>query len=90
MLQGVDAVYYNGVSTEGTAVICGLARRSKQSVDAFMYIKVRDTISTTVIGIVQNPEVTAQSLRRRQETSELLGGVRLAANICYQKRPLLR
>lgn len=83
MLQGVDAVYYNGVSTEGTAVICGLARRSKQSVDAFMYIKVRDTISTTVIG-------TAQSLRRRQETSELLGGVRLAANICYQKRPLLR
>ncbi|XP_063533596.1 uncharacterized protein LOC134743893 [Cydia strobilella] len=36
----VDAVYYNGMSKEGAALVCGLACRAHHDVDAFMYLKV--------------------------------------------------
>ncbi|RVE44733.1 hypothetical protein evm_010637 [Chilo suppressalis] len=38
----VDAVYFNGISKKGDAVICGLARRPNQVCDAFLMIKVDD------------------------------------------------
>ncbi|XP_075973431.1 uncharacterized protein LOC142974794 [Anticarsia gemmatalis] len=37
--QAIDAVYFNGASKEGEAVICGIARRPKNIVDAFLYLK---------------------------------------------------
>ncbi|CAG5031566.1 unnamed protein product [Parnassius apollo] len=38
--QAVDGVYFNGMSKEGAAVVCGLARRPKHCCDAFLYLKV--------------------------------------------------
>nr|XP_049699927.1 uncharacterized protein LOC110375695 [Helicoverpa armigera] len=38
--QAIDAVYFNGTK-EGDAVICGIARRPKNVVDAFLYLKVK-------------------------------------------------
>ncbi|CAH2037607.1 unnamed protein product, partial [Iphiclides podalirius] len=38
--KAVDAVYFNGLSKNGPAVICGLARRPKNFCDAFLYLKV--------------------------------------------------
>ncbi|CAB3224093.1 unnamed protein product [Arctia plantaginis] len=40
--QAIDAVYFNGASREGEAIICGLARRPKNIVDSFLYVKVKD------------------------------------------------
>ncbi|KAM3964521.1 uncharacterized protein ACR2FA_001491 [Aphomia sociella] len=39
--QGVDAVYYNGMSQEGDTLVCGLARRTGSICDAFLYLKVK-------------------------------------------------
>ncbi|KAJ0177157.1 hypothetical protein K1T71_007166 [Dendrolimus kikuchii] len=39
-LMSVDAVYFNGMSQNGDAVICGLARRPKKTCDTFVYLKV--------------------------------------------------
>ncbi|XP_068632007.1 uncharacterized protein [Battus philenor] len=39
-LKAVDAVYFNGLSKDGNAVICGLARRPKHICDAFLYLKI--------------------------------------------------
>ncbi|XP_073945229.1 uncharacterized protein [Choristoneura fumiferana] len=36
----VDAVYYNGMTKEGSALVCGVARRARNEVDSFMYLKV--------------------------------------------------
>ncbi|XP_059045344.1 uncharacterized protein LOC131841114 [Achroia grisella] len=38
--QAIDAVYFNGMSKEGDALICGLARRPGNVCDAFLYLKV--------------------------------------------------
>lgn len=35
----IDAVYFNGMSREGDAVICGVARRPQNICDAFLYLK---------------------------------------------------
>ncbi|KAJ8728091.1 hypothetical protein PYW08_016476 [Mythimna loreyi] len=39
--QAIDAVYFNGNNKDGDAVICGIARRPKNVVDAFLYLKVK-------------------------------------------------
>ncbi|CAH1645567.1 unnamed protein product [Spodoptera littoralis] len=39
--QGIDAVYLNGCNKDGDAVICGIARRPKHVVDAFLFLKVK-------------------------------------------------
>ncbi|KPJ02800.1 hypothetical protein RR46_10003 [Papilio xuthus] len=37
--KAVDAVYFNGLSKDGSAVVCGLARRPNHYCDAFLYLK---------------------------------------------------
>ncbi|XP_039754502.1 uncharacterized protein LOC120629592 [Pararge aegeria] len=38
--KAVDGVYFNGMSKNGDAIICGLARRPDRVCDAFLYLKI--------------------------------------------------
>ncbi|XP_047529736.1 uncharacterized protein LOC125065921 [Vanessa atalanta] len=39
---GIDGVYYNGMSENGDAIICGLARRPHGICDSFLYLKIKN------------------------------------------------
>ncbi|CAH0719441.1 unnamed protein product, partial [Brenthis ino] len=38
--KSLDAVYFNGMSQNGEAVVCGLARRPQRMCDSFLYLKI--------------------------------------------------
>nr|XP_032521754.1 uncharacterized protein LOC116773432 [Danaus plexippus plexippus] len=40
--KSVDGVYFNGMSEDGEAIVCGLARRPNRCCDAFIYLKIKD------------------------------------------------
>ncbi|XP_028166050.1 uncharacterized protein LOC114356879 [Ostrinia furnacalis] len=40
--KAIDGVYFNGMTRNGTAVICGIARRAGHVCDAFLYLKVEN------------------------------------------------
>ncbi|CAK1547134.1 unnamed protein product [Leptosia nina] len=62
--KSVDGVYFNGMSSSGDALICGLARRPRRTCDAFLFLKINGK------DVFLTPSLPETCLKKSSEDEE--------------------
>ncbi|XP_045448625.1 uncharacterized protein LOC123657079 [Melitaea cinxia] len=84
--KSIDGVYFNGISENGQAIVCGLARRPNQICDSFLYLKIKNE------DLLLSPELPDTYLKQSDDDKDeySVQGIRIqnfvpmrAWNLCY-------